>query len=66
MTCFKVFIKILHGNTAKVWKFPVDMSTWWMDNQPVKMVSVGTMLLCILVGILPTMDSVKNGFKSHL
>jgi hypothetical protein len=37
-----------------------------MDNQLVKLVSTGTIFLLILVGTLPTMGSVKNGFQAHI
>jgi hypothetical protein len=38
-----------------------------VNGQPtVKLVSTETIFLLILVGILPTMGSVKNGFQAHL
>jgi len=37
-----------------------------MDNRLVKMVSIGTIFLITLVGVISTIDSVKNGFEAHI
>jgi len=49
-----------YGNLLWIWL------TWWMDNQHVKLVSIGTIILLTLVGVIPTMDSVKNGFQARI
>lgn len=49
-----------YGNLLWIW------SAWLMDNQLVKMVSIGTIFLITLVGVTSTIDSVKNGFEAHI
>jgi len=47
-----------YGNLLWVW------SAWWMENQLVKLVSIGKIFLLTPVDVIPTMDSVKNGFQA--
>ena len=66
MTCFNVFIKILHTQSAKLRKFAVDMAGLVDGHQLVKLVRIGTTFLLALVGEIHTMNSVKNGFQARI
>ena len=63
MAYFNVSIKIIYSKEQNYGNLLCIWSACSMDNQLVKLVSVGTIFLLTLVGILPTMDSVKNGFQ---